>query len=74
MFDSLAMTHHGKTRSNTLDWKPKEVTGAVEDLMDKTSGEVHLSVNLADMSEAEPKKILTTSALSNTLRIVEASV
>ena len=26
--------------SNTLDWKPKEVTGAVVGLMDKKSGEV----------------------------------
>ena len=41
---SLAMTHHDKTRPNTLDWKPKEVTGAVVGLMDKKSGEVHLSV------------------------------
>ena len=65
---SLAMTHHDKTRSNTLDWKPKEVTGAVVGLMDKKSGEVHLSVNLADMCDAEPKKTLTTSALSNTLK------
>ena len=62
---SLAMTHHDKTRPNTLDWKPKEVTGAVVGLMDKKSGEVHLSVNLADMC-AEPKKNLTTSALSST--------
>ena len=63
---SLGMTHHDKTRSNTLDWKPKEVTGAVVGLMDKKSGEVHLSVNLADMCDAEPKKTLTTSALSST--------
>ena len=56
------------TSSNTLDWKPKEVTGAVEGLMDKKSGEVHLSVNLPDVCGAEPKKSFTTSALSNTLK------
>ena len=62
------MTHHDKTRSNTLDYKPKEVVGAVGDLMDKKSGKAHFSVYLADMCDAESKKILNTFALSNTLK------
>ena len=36
--------------------------------MDKKSGEAHFSVYLADMCGAEPKKILETFALSNTLK------
>ena len=51
------MTHHDKTRSNTLDYKPKEVVGADEDLMDKKSGKAHFSVYLAEMCDAESKKI-----------------
>ena len=33
--------------------------------MEKKSGELHLSVNLAEVCDAEPKKILTKSALAH---------
>ena len=53
---SLAMTHHDKTRSHALDWRFMGVIGAVEDLLDKKSDEVHLSVN-------EPKTILAKAGV-----------
>ena len=64
---SFATTRHDKTRSNTLDWKPKEVIGAVEDPMDKKSGEVHFSVNLA-LEHTESKCLKDTEFFSIRVR------